>query len=192
METRAIPTPLSGVFVVETQFVHDERGFFIENYHKQRFSELGLVADFVQDNHSRSGSSVLRGLHYQDTSAPMAKLVRCTVGAVYDVAVDIRVGSPTFGKWYAVELTASNMKQLWIPSGFAHGFLTLSEAAEVQYKCSGFYTPSAEGTVAWDDPQLAIEWPMKQPALSQRDRQAMSLQRYLEKPAFLYDHSTGT
>ncbi len=185
MNTTAIPTGLAGLFVVEIDYFHDQRGFFAETYHRQRFVDLGIPDEFVQDNHSCSGANVVRGMHYQDASAPMAKLVRCIRGAIFDVAVDLRLGSPTFGQWRGVELTAENMKQLFVPIGFAHGFATLSAPAEVLYKCSGYYTPSAEGVLAWNDPEVGIEWPVTGPILSQRDQQqGMSLKQYRERPAF--------
>ncbi len=188
MDMHVTPTKLDGVVVIDHDFFRDERGFFIENYHRQRFAEHGLDYDFVQDNHSRSSAKVLRGLHYQDTSAPMGKLVRCTVGRVLDVAVDIRAGSPTVGQWVAIELSADNMRQIMVPPGYAHGFLTLSECAEVQYKCTGFYTPPAEGGLLWNDPDIGIEWPITDPILSQRDQDGMRLARYLERPAFVYSN----
>jgi len=184
MEIHVTPTKLAGAVLIDTEFFRDERGFFIENYHRRRFAEHGLNYDFVQDNHSRSEAKVLRGLHYQDTTAPMGKLVRCTAGRVLDVAVDIRVGSATFGQWIAVELTEDNMRQVMVPAGFAHGFLTLSDCAEVQYKCTGYYTPSAEGSIVWNDPDLGIVWPIPDPLLSDRDRNARSLSEYLKAPAF--------
>jgi len=186
VKTTARPTPLDGLLVITIEYARDERGFFIENYHKQRFAGIGLAVEFVQDNHSRSQARVLRGMHYQDLSAPMGKLIRCTLGAIFDVAVDLRVGSPTFSRWHATDLTAENMKQVYVPPGFAHGFVTLSEAAEVQYKCTGYYTPSAEGTLAWDDPHIGVEWPIPDPILSERDRRGMRLQEYLKQPAFRY------
>jgi dTDP-4-dehydrorhamnose 3,5-epimerase len=179
-------TKLEDVVLIDTDFFRDDRGFFIEAWHAERYREHGLPDAFVQDNHSRSARKVLRGLHYQDMTAPMAKLVRCTSGAVFDVAVDLRVGSPSFGEWVGVELTAENMRQIWVPEGFGHAFATLSEFAEVQYKCTGYYTPSSEGTVAWDDRDLAIEWPFSNPVLSARDQAGMSLAQYLQKPAFRY------
>jgi dTDP-4-dehydrorhamnose 3,5-epimerase len=179
-------TKLDGVVLIDTNFFRDERGFFLEAWHAERYREHGLPDSFVQDNHSRSARRVLRGLHYQDMTAPMGKLVRCTLGAVFDVAVDLRVGSPTFGAWVGVELTAENMRQIWVPDGFGHGFATLSEFAEVQYKCTGYYTPIAEGTIAWDDPDIGIEWPFADPVLSARDRAGMSVKQYLEEPAFRY------
>lgn len=187
MDIRVVPTKLDGVVIVDTDFVRDERGFFIETYHKRRFAEHGLDYGFVQDNHSRSGRGVLRGIHYQDLTAPMAKLVRCTLGCVFDVAVDLRVGSPTFARWIGVELSAQNMTQLMVPVGFGHAFLTLSDVAEVQYKCTGYYTPSAEACLAWNDPDIGIEWPTSAPPiLSARDREGVSLKQYLQNPAFTY------
>jgi dTDP-4-dehydrorhamnose 3,5-epimerase len=184
MDIHVTPTKLDGVVIVDTDFFRDERGFFIEVYHKQRYAEHGLEYDFVQDNHSRSARGVLRGFHYQDMTAPMSKLVRCTVGAVLDVAVDLRVGSPTFGQWAAVELSADNMRQVMVPEGFGHAFLTLSDFAEVHYKCTGLYDPPSEGTVAWNDPDIGVEWPVANPVLSNRDQDGMSLKQYLERPAF--------
>lgn len=192
METVTRQTPLDGVIEIEIDFFRDERGFFVESYHRRRFASLGLPDEFVQDNHSRSAARVLRGLHYQDMTAPMGKLVRCTQGAIFDVAVDLRVGSPTFGHWHGVELTAENMKQLYVPAGFAHGFVTLSEAAEVQYKCTGYYTPSAEGNITWNDPDIGIQWPVAEPILSKRDSNAASLRQYQERPAFHYSAGTTT
>jgi len=181
-----VETSLPSVVVIETDFVRDARGFFIEAYHRRRFAEHGITGEFVQDNHSRSGQNVLRGIHYQDMRAPMAKLVRCTLGRIFDVAVDLRVGSSTFGKWVSVELSGDNMKQVLVPPGFGHAFLTLSEVAEVQYKCTTYYTPEAEGVIAWNDPDLGISWPCCQPVLSARDQQGMWLKDYLKKPAFKF------
>lgn len=185
MEIRVIPTALDGVVIIETAFVSDERGFFMESYHREQYAAHGLAEELVQDNHSRSARGVLRGIHYQDMNAPMIKLVRCTAGAILDLAVDLRVGSPTFGQSVAVELTAENKKQLWVPVGFGHAFLTLS-TAEVQYKCSNYYAPQTEGAIAWDDPDLAISWPIAEPVLSGRDRNATRLAEYLKHPAFRY------
>jgi len=186
MKTRLIETPLPDLVVVEIDYFQDERGFFIESWHKRDFAAAGLDLEFVQEGHSRSSQSVLRGLHYQDMTAPMGKLLRCTLGRIFDVAVDLRVSSPTFGKWLGLELSADNKKQLYVPVGFAHGFATLSEFAEVQYKQTGFYTPSSEGTIAWNDPDVGVEWPIADPVLSKRDQDGMSLQAYLKKPAFIY------
>lgn len=191
MKSRIERTAIEDVWVIETDFVYDERGFFVESYHADRFRELGIETAFVQDNHSRSRRGVLRGLHYQDLTAPQAKLVRCARGAVYDVAVDLRVGSATFGKWVGVELSDENMRQILVPVGFAHGFVVLSEVADLHYKCSSYYAPKAEGSVAWDDPDLAIRWPLDEPILSTRDRQAQSLRQYSTNPAFTFGEMTA-
>jgi dTDP-4-dehydrorhamnose 3,5-epimerase len=184
MKTHVSTTPLEGLLIVTIDFFRDERGFFIESWNKRDFAAAGIDLDFVQDSHSRSTYGVLRGLHYQDMRAPMAKLVRCTVGRILDVAVDMRVGSPTFGKWFSIELSAENQTQLLVPVGFAHGFATLSEVCEVQYKQTAFYRPETEGGVAWNDPDIGIEWPLTNPILSRRDQNQMSLREYREKPAF--------
>jgi dTDP-4-dehydrorhamnose 3,5-epimerase len=177
---------LEGVVLIDTDFFRDERGFFIEGLAQETYRKHGLDFDFVQDNHSRSKHKVLRGFHYQDMTAPMGKLIRCTSGGILDVAVDLRVGSPTFGQWAAAELSADNMRQIYVPVGFGHAFVTLSDFSEVQYKCTGLYTPASEGTVAWNDPEIGVEWPFDDPVLSGRDREGMSLERYLESPAFRY------
>lgn len=164
----------------------DDRGFFLESYHKRQFADAGITSEFVQDSHSRSMRGVLRGIHYQDLSSPMAKLVRCTAGRILDVAVDLRAGSPTFGSWYGVELSDENMAELLVPVGFGHAFLTLSDSADVQYKCAGFYTPAAEGGVHWNDPEIGVNWPIKPPIVSARDAGALSLREYRQNPAFHY------
>ncbi len=186
MKTTLIKTPLPDLMIVEIDYFEDERGFFIESWNRRTFAEAGLNVDFMQDNHSRSRKGVLRGLHYQDMSAPIAKLVRCTFGAIFDVAVDLRVGSPTFGQWYGIELSAENKKQLYVPVGFAHGFATLTDFAEVQYKQTGYYAPQAEGCIIWNDPDVGIDWPIDAPILSQKDKAGMSLQAYLKTPAFRF------
>ena len=170
--------------VINIDFFQDERGFFIESWNKKDFAAAGLAVEFVQDSHSRSGYKVLRGLHYQDMRAPMAKLVRCTVGSILDVAVDLRITSPTFGKWFSIELNADNKTQLFVPVGFAHGFATLTDVCEVQYRQTGFYQPQAEGGIAWNDPDLGIRWPFNDPVLSKRDQSQLSLKQYRENPAF--------
>jgi len=180
-------TQLAGVVIIEPEVFRDERGFFMESYNRRVFQAHGIPQEFVQDNHSRSAHKVLRGLHYQDMRAPQAKLVRCTVGRIWDVAVDLRVGSPTFGRWVGVELSAENARQLFIPVGFAHGFAVLSEFAEVQYKCDGYYTPAAEGVILWNDPDLSIAWPFDDPALSVRDRGGILLRAYLQAPKFFLE-----
>lgn len=147
----------------------DERGFFMETWHRSRFAEHGIDADFVQDNHSRSVRGTLRGLHYQ-IRKPQGKLVRVTLGEVFDVAVDLRRSSPTFGQWVAERLSAGNRRMLWVPAGFGHGFYVLSDAAECLYKCSDYYSPNDERCILWDDPELAVAWPLEgRPLLSPRD-----------------------
>jgi dTDP-4-dehydrorhamnose 3,5-epimerase len=179
-------TSLDGVLLVKPRIYRDARGFFLESYQKRAYAEAGLDVEFVQDNHSRSQARVVRGLHYQDMSAPLGKLIRCTLGAVFDVAVDLRVGSPTFARWLGVELTEENGHQIWIPPGFAHGFAALTEWADIQYKCTGYYTPAAEGAVAWNDPEIGIAWPVAEPLVSDRDARGLSLRDYLQRPAFIY------
>jgi dTDP-4-dehydrorhamnose 3,5-epimerase len=186
MGMRVTPTELEGVLIVEPDLFRDERGFFLETYRQDRYAEHGIDAVFVQDNHSQSRQGVLRGIHYQDLSAPQAKLVRCSRGAILDVAVDLRAGSPTFGRYVAVELSNENARQLFVPVGFGHAFLTLSDVAEVQYKCTGYYAPGAEGAVRWDDPEVGIPWPVARPVISARDGVAPSLAAYRERPAFTY------
>lgn len=165
-----IETKLPGVLIVEPKVYKDARGFFYESYNKARYAEQGIAARFVQDNHSKSEKNVLRGLHYQAPPG-QAKLVRVAVGEVLDVAVDVRWGSPTFGQWVAVRLSAENQRQLYIPVGYAHGFYVLSEEAEFLYKVSSYYSPEDERGIIWNDPQLAIDWPTEAPLLSERDRQ---------------------
>ena len=184
MKLRVTTTPLEGLVLVDIDYFKDDRGFFIESWHERDFAEAGLRFKFVQDSHSASTYKVLRGLHYQDMRAPMVKLVRCTVGAILDVAVDLRTSSKTFGKVYSIELNAKNKTQLLIPVGFAHGFATLSEYCEVQYRQTEFYRRETEAGIAWNDPDLAIDWPFRDPILSNRDRNQMSLKQYLENPAF--------
>ena len=165
------PTPLAGVYVLEPRVFGDERGFFLESWNAATFRDAGLDITFVQDNHSRSAQGILRGLHYQ-TEQPQGKLVRVTAGAVFDVAVDLRRSSPTLGQWYGLELSAANHRMLWVPPGFAHGFYVLSEFADFQYKCSDYYHPASEVSLAWNDPALGIEWPVPagaSPTLSAKD-----------------------
>jgi dTDP-4-dehydrorhamnose 3,5-epimerase len=177
-------TDLQGLIVVEPRVFGDARGFFLESYNRVRFHEIGIDVDFVQDNHSRSQKGVLRGIHYQGPPSPTAKLVRCSHGAIYDVAVDLRAGSPTFGRWYAEELNDGNAFQLFLPPGFGHGFQALSAFADVEYKTSALYDPSAEGAIRWNDPDLHITWPLDAPILSERDQQAPMLEEYRQRPAF--------
>jgi dTDP-4-dehydrorhamnose 3,5-epimerase len=177
-------TPLAGVLRIEPHVHGDERGFFLETYRRERYRVAGIDLDFVQDNHSRSAKGVLRGFHYQDLSAPMAKLVRCASGAVLDVVVDLRISSATFGQTFAMELTGENHRQLLVPVGFGHAFLTLSDEADVEYKCSGYYDPAAEQTIAWNDPEIVAAWPTKTPIVSSKDARGMTLAEYRTRPAF--------
>ncbi|UTY57915.1 dTDP-4-dehydrorhamnose 3,5-epimerase [Massilia sp. erpn] len=173
---KVLPTVLDGVLLIEPAVFGDDRGFFYESFNARRFAELsGVQADFVQDNHSRSAKGVLRGLHYQ-IQQTQGKLVRVTAGAVFDVAVDLRKSSPTFGRWAGVELSAENKRQLWVPPGFAHGFVVTSDYAEFLYKTTDYYAPEHERTVIWNDPAIGIEWPLDgAPLLSGKDQQGRRL-----------------
>jgi dTDP-4-dehydrorhamnose 3,5-epimerase len=171
---KVTPTKLDGCVIIEPEVFGDERGFFLETFQAERYADLaGIALPFVQDNYSRSSKGVLRGLHFQKTK-PQGKLVRVVRGEVYDVAVDIRRGSPTFGEWEAAILTAENKIQFWVPPGFAHGFLVLSETADFEYKCTDYYDPSDEGSILWDDLDLGIPWPIDRPILSDKDASARS------------------
>lgn len=183
MAIKVSQTPISGLLIVDVDRFGDERGFFMETYNRDRYVEAGIAETFVQDNHSRSHRGVLRGLHLQDRTAPMAKLVRCSAGEVLDVAVDLRTGSSTFGRWHAEMLTEENSRQLMIPAGFGHGFVTLSDTADLQYKCSNLYAPASEVTVAWDDPEIGIDWGVGSPQVSDRDAAGISLAEYRELEA---------
>ena len=167
---KKIPTSLPGVFALEPRVFGDERGFFFESYNRRLMAEVGIVEEFVQDNHSCSSRNVLRGLHYQ-LKHPQGKLVRVAEGEILDVAVDMRRSSPTFGRWEAVRLSGENKRTLWIPAGFAHGFRVLSEKAHVLYKATDFYSPEHERTLAWNDPELKINWELDgEPIVSAKDR----------------------
>ncbi len=169
---KVIPTAIAGVVILEPRVFGDARGFFFESFNQKAFQQAtGLNLDFVQDNHSRSAKGVLRGLHYQIEQA-QGKLVRVVRGAVFDVAVDLRKSSATFGKWVGAELSEDNKRQMWVPPGFAHGFLTLSESADFLYKTTDYYAPQHECCIAWDDPTLAIDWPLEgiQPLVSAKDQ----------------------
>lgn len=170
-----IETILPGVLIIEPQVWGDERGWFFESYHQARFAEAGFTHAFVQDNHSRSRRGVLRGLHYQEPN-PQGKLVRCTKGALFDVAVDIRRGSPHFGRWFGLELSEENKRMLWIPPGFAHGFCVLTEFADLVYKCTALYEPQNDRSIAWNDPSIGIDWPVgDDPIISAKDAAAPTL-----------------
>jgi len=175
-----VPTEIPGVIVIEPDVHRDPRGFFLETYHAPRYREAGISCEFVQDNHSRSAGRALRGLHAQ-VRRPQAKLLRCTEGEVFDVAVDIRRGSPSFGRWTGVVLSAENFRQLYIPEGFAHGFCVTSDGAEVEYKCSDVYLPDDEITIAWNDPAIGIRWPVADPLLSVRDQAGRTLAQLGER-----------
>ncbi|MEX2142604.1 MAG: dTDP-4-dehydrorhamnose 3,5-epimerase [Pirellulales bacterium] len=167
-------TEFPGLTVIEPRVFEDLRGFFMETYHRERFAMSGLPTSFAQDNHSLSRRNVIRGLHYQ-IERPQGKLVRAIRGTVFDVAVDLRRSSPTFSRWFAVELSESNRKQVYIPPGFAHGFCALSDVAEVIYRCTEVYHPAGERTIVWNDPQLAIRWPVAEPILAEKDQRGLRL-----------------
>jgi dTDP-4-dehydrorhamnose 3,5-epimerase len=179
---KAVPTDIPGPLIIEPRIFGDERGFFMETWNAAGFRELGLDLAFVQDNHSRSQKGVLRGLHFQNPGA-QGKLVRVTRGAVFDVAVDLRRSSDHFGKWVGVELSAENKRMLWVPEGFAHGFVTLADDTDFLYKCTARYAPEHEHTLAWDDPEVGIDWPLAdlEPIVSEKDRRGLSLS---DVPAF--------
>lgn len=170
-----VKTKLSGCVIIQPKVFGDERGFFLETFQAGKYADLaGINLAFVQDNHSRSSKGVLRGLHFQKTK-PQGKLVRVVSGAVYDVAVDIRQSSPTFGQWEGVILSEENKTQFWVPPGFAHGFAVLSDTADFEYKCTDYYDPSDEGSILWNDPSLNISWPIDNPILSDKDSSAPRL-----------------
>ena len=187
IEMGIIKTDIEGVVIIEPRIFKDERGYFYESFSQREFEEKVCRTTFVQDNQSKSSYGVLRGLHFQKPPYCQSKLVRCIKGAVLDIAVDIRKGSPTFGRHVAVELTEENHRQLFIPRGFAHGFAVLSEEAVFQYKCDNFYCKESEGAIAWDDPQLAIDWriPADSILLSEKDRH----NRNIEEAEYLFDYN---
>ncbi len=172
---------LGAIKVIVPRVFEDHRGYFMETYRKDVFTELGIPYEFLQDNHSRSVKGVVRGLHFQWQPA-MAKLMRVTVGSVFLVAVDIRKGSPTLGQWFGLEVSAENKRQVWAPAGFARGFCVLSDVAELQYKCTATYNPATEGSIRWDDPEIGIVWPVENPILSEKDAHAQTLAEWLETP----------
>ena len=184
---RALSTAIEGVLILEPKVFGDARGFFMESYNRRAFAEVtGLDVDFVQDNHSRSGIGVLRGLHYQLPPFAQGKLVRVTRGAVFDVAVDIRRSSPTFGQWVGVTLTEENHRQLWVPPGFAHGFLTLTDEVDFLYKTTAYYAPTHERAISWNDSDIGIVWPDigRVPQLSGKDQSAPTLQNIAPEQLF--------
>lgn len=172
-----IKLEIPDIILIEPKIISDERGFFLETYQKKRFTDAGIPNDFVQDNHSSSEKNVLRGMHYQ-IKQPQGKLVRVIAGEIFDVALDIRKSSPTFGKWAGTYLSAENKQQLWVPPGFAHGFYVTSDYAEVLYKTSDYYAPQWERTILWNDPEVGIQWPINKgasPILSQKDKDGTPL-----------------
>ncbi|BAL83207.1 putative dTDP-4-dehydrorhamnose 3,5-epimerase [Selenomonas ruminantium subsp. lactilytica TAM6421] len=180
-------TKLKGVYIVEPQVFGDARGWFTESWSEKKLAEAGIKANFVQDNHSYSAQKgTLRGLHYQLNPMCQAKMLRCTRGNIFDVAVDIRKGSPQYGQWVGVELSAENHQQLFIPRGFAHGFITLTDDVEVQYKADNYYAPECDGNIRWDDPEIGIEWPLKPVILSDKDKVAPLLKERMDLN-FIYE-----
>lgn len=177
-----LTTPLPGALVVEPRVHGDARGFFIETFHAGRYEAHGLPTHFVQDNWSRSAKGILRGLHFQHPNA-QGKLVWCVRGAVHDVIVDVRSGSPTFGRSFGVELSEGNKRQLWVPSGFAHGFCVMSDEADFVYKCTEVYSPQDEQCLLWNDPALGIEWPVATPLLSAKDQKGVPLSQLAKLPS---------
>ncbi|HDP94751.1 MAG TPA: dTDP-4-dehydrorhamnose 3,5-epimerase [Candidatus Aminicenantes bacterium] len=181
---------LDDVFVLVPEIFQDDRGFFMETWRRNQFLDIGLDLDFVQDNHSRSVRGVVRGLHFQ-WEPPMGKLMRVTRGTAFLVAVDIRKGSPTLGQWVGVEASEENRRQVWAPAGFARGFCVLSEIADIQYKCTGAYNKQGESGILWNDPKIGVEWPVKDPIISEKDRNAQTLEQWLQSPEsgyFQYPH----
>jgi dTDP-4-dehydrorhamnose 3,5-epimerase len=178
-----LPTKLDGVVLLEPQVFGDERGFFVETFSRDAWAELGVDAEFVQHNHSRSGKSILRGLHFQ-TEPGQAKLLRCARGAIFDVAVDLRRDSPTYGQWEGHVLDDEKHRQLFVPIGFAHGFVVLSDVADVSYLVSSLYDPLTEAGIAWDDPDVGVEWGVAEPILSERDKGAPKLSEIAETLPF--------
>jgi dTDP-4-dehydrorhamnose 3,5-epimerase len=181
MQIRKESTHLGKIVILAPEVFEDERGFFMETYRADQFKALGLPTDYLQDNHSRSKQGVLRGLHFQ-YDPPMGKLMRVTYGRAFLVAVDLRKGSPTFAKWWGSELSAENKKQMWAPASFARGFCVLSEWAEIQYKVTGLYNSRTDVAIRFDDPEIGIQWPISNPQISERDRNALLLSQWLKSP----------
>src|SRR5277367_6526348 len=181
MEIQIESTDLEDVVVLVPDVFQDSRGFFMETFREDQFKALGLPTHFVQDNHSRSVKGVVRGLHFQ-WEPPMGKLMRVTMGCAFLVAVDIRQGSPSLGKWVGVKASVENRRQVWAPAGFARGFCVLSDVAEIQYKCTGIYSNKGESGIRWDDPGIGIQWPIQDVSLSEKDRNAQTLAEWLSRP----------
>lgn len=178
---KIIETPIPGLLEIEPAVFGDERGYFYESYNKEAFAKAGITEEFVQDNQSFSAKGVLRGLHFQNPPYAQGKLVRVIQGAVLDVALDIRQGSPTYGQFHSVKLTGQNKKMFWVPPGFAHGFATLEDDTVFAYKCTNLYNKESEGSVLWNDPQLGIDWGLENPSLSEKDQQAAPLSELRSK-----------
>lgn len=176
---KKLSTELKDVFIIEPDVFKDSRGYFLESYSKKKLMEIGMDIDFVQDNHSKSMKNTVRGLHFQSYPG-QAKLIRCTKGKIWDIAVDIRPNSPQFKKWIGIEISEDNFRQIMIPIGYAHGFSVLSEYAEVQYKASNYYDASLERTISWNDPEIGVDWKVDEPILSKRDISAQNLKNFLE------------
>lgn len=190
MDIKIEKTEIKDLYVITPEVFEDERGFFMEVYKKDKFKEMGIDLEFVQDNHSRSVKNVLRGLHFQ-WEPPMGKLMRVTLGRAFLVAVDIRKNSPTFGKWFGVEASTENKKQVYAPAGFARGFCVLSDFAEIQYKCTGLYNKNAESGIRWNDPAIGIKWPIDNPILSDKDNNAQLLADWAKRSEsnfFIYEN----
>lgn len=182
---KVTPTDLPGVLIIEPRVFQDARGFFLETFSASRYEQAGARGPFVQDNHSRSLKGTVRGLHLQVTK-PQGKLMRAVSGSMLDVAVDVRVGSPTFGRWTSALLSGENFRQLYVPPGFAHGFAVVSDVVDVEYKCTDYYDPQDELTVLWNDPAIGIEWPVQEPVLSIRDQKARQLSELMDRlPRYL-------
>lgn len=191
MEIKIEATAIKDVKIIIPSIFKDDRGFFMETYREDEFKKLKLPSNFVQDNHSRSQKGVIRGLHFQ-YAPPMEKLMRVSFGKALLVAVDIRIGSPDFGKWIGIESSAENRKQVWAPAGFARGFCVLSEWAEIQYKCTSIYNKNGESGILWNDPQIGIKWPIGDPILSEKDQDAITLEEWLATPkANLFKYQGG-
>jgi dTDP-4-dehydrorhamnose 3,5-epimerase len=185
MQVRIESKHLNGIAVIAPEVFRDDRGFFMETFRADQFQELGLPTQFLQDGHSRSIRNVLRGLHFQ-WDPPMGKIMRVTLGSAFLVAVDIRKGSPTLGQWFGMEVSAENKKQIWAPAGFARGYCVLSEHAEIHYKLTATHSGKAESGILWSDPAIGIQWPVKDPILSERDARAQTLDQWLYSPLSHY------
>ncbi len=189
MALELIGEELNGLKIFDTKVFRDSRGFFMESFRDSDLQELGVNTKFIQDNHSRSVKDVLRGMHFQ-FDPPQGKLIRVTAGKAYIVEVDIRPGSPTFGKWFGIEISSENMRQIWVPPGFANGFCCLSDIVELQYKCTAYWNKPGEGSISWNDPDIGIKWPIDNPLLSEKDNSGISLKEWEtsgRSTAFRYD-----